>query len=215
MAAINPSTFSRKQTLDLRSAMVAAIAKRLKAAVFPTKSGGPTVKFAQVFEHWPDYTQKYVATTAAVMPAQWPYDAARLTPSLIEETWEPRGKVGLGLYALADISADFEIYLRSPSDFERSVFIAGLEQLWVADEVLMDPVAGARYGVVIEMPEYWGVCAGFALKSVRVLDDENKAMREHREAIVTLTGQATQVKLAPVRPMTLKIKVNPDLAPDC
>lgn len=203
---ITVEQYSRKQSLNVRAAMVRAIAERLRNAKFPKPRGG-FIQFSQVFEHWPDYPERSTAIVAAVLPSPVRYDAARLTPSLIDETWEPYGEVGFGLYRLADIDAEFEIQIRCPTDAERSVVLAGMETLWVADEVLMDPIAGARYGVIICMPEYFGVAAGFALKDMRVLDDENRAVREHREAIMTIFGQATQVKLAPVRPMSPVVKL--------
>lgn len=207
--AKTPQQYSRSQSLDLRAAMATALAKKLRETEFPTPAGG-TIRFAEVFDAWPRYTDRHVAPAACVLPSSWIYDAARMTPTLLEDTWEPKGAVGFGLYKLADITADFDIMIRAPSDAERSVLIAGLEQIWVAPEVLMDPLQGARYGVLLEMPEYWNVCAGFALKSARVLDDETRAMREHREAILTVTGQAPQVKLAPVRPLSLTVRVISD-----
>jgi hypothetical protein len=189
--------------------MALALARKLRAAVFPRPSGGQ-LRFAEVFESWPDYTQRFVPPAACVLPGSWPYDAARMTPTLLEDTWEPHGDVGFGLYKTADISADFEINIRATSDAERAVLLAGLEDIWVADEVLMDHISGARYGVLIEMTEYWGVCAGFALKSARVVDNEDMAIRNHREAIITVTGQAPQVKLAPVRPLKLTVRIDSD-----
>lgn len=203
------SQYSRKQTLDVRSAMATAIARKLRDSVFPRGSGG-SIKFAEVFESWPSYEQRYVPPSACVLPTPTLYDAARLTPTLLEDTWEPPGDVGFGLYQLADIEVEFEINIRAASSAERSDIIAGLEQAWVADGILMDQVAGARYGILLEMPEYWGLCAGFSLVSARTLDDEDKAMREHREAVLSVKGVASQVTLRPVRPLNLTVRVDMD-----
>jgi len=186
-----------------------ALAKRLRDTDFPRASGG-SFRFAEVFSSWPSYEQRYVPPSACVLPTPTIYDAARLTPTLMEDTWEPPGDIGFGLYKLADIEAEFEVNIRTASATERSDIIAQVEQMWVADGLLMDHAAGARYGILLEMPEYFGVCAGFSLKSARVLDDEDRAMREHREAIITLMGVAPQVTVRAVRPLTLTVRLDPD-----
>lgn len=206
--AIAPAGYSRSQTLDVRAAMAHALARRLTEATFDRPDGG-IIKFANVFTDWPSFTDRYISPSACILPTGWAYDAARLTPSLIEETWEPKGKPGFGLYRTADINTNFDIIIRAASDRERSDVLIGVENLWTSDNGLMDD-AGARYGLVVDMPEYWSVCAGFALLSARVIDDEDRAMREHREAILTVTGQAPQVKLGPVRPMRLTVRLDPD-----
>jgi len=201
-----PPTYSRSQTLDLRSAMSRAVAKRLREAEF-FKPGGGTMRFAQVFDHWAEYQQRYIANTAAVVPSESLYDAARLTPTLLEDTWEPRGEVGVGLYKTADIETEVKVLMRCPTEAERAAFIAGVEDLWVSEQVLMDHEAGPRYGVLLPMVEYWSICAGFALKAIRVIDDEQRAMRDRWEAEILIAGQAPQVKLGPVRPLRLTVRM--------
>jgi hypothetical protein len=203
---IDLSAYSRSQTLDARAAMARAVVKKLQRMMFRDPYGH-SVQLAEVFEAWPSAGDRFIPPAAVVLPGPWLYDAARLTPTLMEDTWEPRGQRGWGLYKLADISLDFEILIRAASDAERSVIVQGFEVAWVADEVTSDPVEGARYGIVLPMPEYWGICAEFALKSARVLDDEDRAMREHREVIFTINGVAPQVKVAPVRPMSPTVRV--------
>jgi hypothetical protein len=198
--------YSRSQRLDVKQAMATAIANYLRSLRFPRASGGEFA-FAQVFEEWPDYEQRFVPPSACVLPTPTLYAPARLTPTLMEDTWEIRGEPGFGLYKLADIEADFEINVRAPSGAERSDIIAGIEQAWVAADLLMDHSSGARYGIELAMPEYWGLCATFALLSARVLDNEDMAMKAHREAVLTLSGVAPQVKLGPVRPMNMNIRL--------
>lgn len=189
--------------------MAATLARHLREVEFPIPSGG-SFRFAEVFDVWPRYTDRNVSPAACVLPSSWLYDAARLTPTLLEETWEPQGGVGFGLYKLADITLDFEINIRAPSAPERSAILMGIETAWVDPDVLMNQETGARYGVVLPMPEYWGVCAGYSLKSARILDDAGSSMREQREAIMVVTAQAPQVKLASVRPLRLTVKIDAD-----
>lgn len=198
--------YSRSQSLDIKQAMASAVARYLRSLRFPRASGG-SFAFSQVFEEWPEYEQRYVPPSACVLPTPTIYAPARTTPTLLEDTWEIRGEPGFGLYKLADIEADFEINVRAPSNAERSDIIMGIEQIWVAEEVLMDHSSGARYGIELPMPEYWGLLATFALRSARVLDNEDMAMKGHREAILTLQGAAPQVKLGLVRPLNLNVKL--------
>lgn len=204
--SISRSLYSRKQTLDVRSAMARALVTRLRALEVLLPEGG-TTKFGAVYETWPDPEDAYVAPcTATVLPSPYPFEASQLTPALLEETWEPQGLPGFGLYKLAEVVADFEILIRCPTAEERRVFLAAMETAWVEPGLLMDSVNGPRYGIVLPMPEYWSVCAVFSQKSLRILDDEDRAMREHREAVLTVTGQAPQVKLDRVQPMKLSIR---------
>ena len=205
--AFTREQYGRKQTLDVRSAMAVALARRLREAEFLAPVGG-AFRFSEVFESWPDYGQRYVPPAACVLPSPVIYDAARLTPTLMEDTWEPQGGVGFGLYKTADIAADFEVNIRTASAAERNIVMAAVENLWTVDGMLMDQEAGPRYGIVVAMPEYFGVCAGFALKSARVIDNEDMAMREHREVVLVVNGQAPQVKLGPVRPMNLTVRLS-------
>lgn len=194
-----------KATLDLKAAMAKALATRLLGLFFVPPSGG-LIQFTRVYDQWPSFPDNYVSPVAAVLPTPTRYDASRMTPALLEDTWEPKHQVGCGLYKLADVEADFEILVRTASVEERTVIMAGVEESFQSDGVLMDPL-GAIYGVNLPMPEYWNLVAGFALKASRVLDDEDRAMREHREAVFTVTGWAPQVKLAPVRPMRPTVRL--------
>lgn len=200
------AAYPRKQTLDVRAAMAQALAQRINDAYYPTQDG-QQLQFAEVFSRHPDPEDAWRAPgTACVLPAAYPMEAARLTPSLIECTWEPAGMPGLALYQVAEIVSDFDIQIKCPTDAERGAFIAGLESMWVSDAGMMEP-DGARYGITLNLPEYWGLSATFSLKSVRVIDDAQSAMTQGREAVVTVTGQAAQVVLRHVRPMNLTVRV--------
>lgn len=200
------ANYSRSATLDIRSAMALALVRKIDAAEFTAQDGTP-LRFAEVFDNWPTYQDTYRAPgTACVLPGDMPLEASRLTPSLMEDTWEPAGMPGLALYQLAEVNTSFDIAIKCPSIAERQVFLAGLENMWNHDDLLLDD-AGARYGVSLPLPEYWGVDAVFSLKSVRLQDDENSAMREQREAVITVTGQAPQVVLRRVQPMTLTVRM--------
>jgi hypothetical protein len=200
------SSYPRTQTMSLRAALAAALVRHLQELEMPTPSGG-VVRFDHVFGSWAEYEDRYSGAAAAVLPGEYTYGDARMSPTLLKETWEPKGQIGWGLYKLADFEGQFRIQLRAPTDAERDVLIAGVEDAWVAREVLMDHADGARYGIVLPLDEYWGVLAEFSLRRGEILDDTNSAMREQNEAILTVSAYAPQVKLAPVRPMRLTVRV--------
>lgn len=198
------SSYPRTRTQSLRAAMAEAIATRLYALRFDVP-GGPTM-FAEVYAAWPDPESHYVTPAAVVLPGPGTYEDAGLTPTLLDDTWEPQGRPGWGLYKTAELVVPFEVQVRCPTDAERDVVVATVEDSWIADGVLMDHRDGPRYGVVLEMPGYWGTCASFSLLSSRVMDDAEGVMRGQREATFQITGRAAQVKLGPVQPLKVTVR---------
>ena len=65
---------------------------------------------------------------------------------------------------------------------------------------------GARYGLVRASPEYYGLDGRFALLSGSVIDNEDTAMREKRDAVFTISARIPKVQVGPVWPMALKIE---------
>jgi len=183
--------------------MALALTRHLAALRF--SSGAGQFMFAEVFDEWPSYSQKYIAPSAAVLPGSWTYGDAYLTPTLMEDTWEPKGERGFGLYKLSEIEVTLEVSMRTNSTAEREAIVAIVEQSFRHPELLMSQ-AGARNGILLPMPEYYGLCARFALLSGRVIDDEDRAMRENRDAILNVSAQATQVAVGPVSPLNLKVR---------
>jgi len=55
------------------------------------------------------------------------YGAAVLTPVLIEDTWEPKGEPGWGLWKTAEAEVEFELSFRTTSAVERGKLILGIE----------------------------------------------------------------------------------------
>ena len=201
--------YSRTATLDLRSAMALSLARFLRDKVFFNPG---QFQFAQVFEDWPSYLKRFVSPSACVLPGSWIYADALMTPHLLEKTVEPMNEAGemlaegFGLYKLSEMEVTLEVSLRASSVAERSSIILGLEDKFRAPRLLMDDAAGPRYGIIVEMPEYYGMCARFALQSARVVDDEDRAMREQRDAVFVISGQAPQVTVGPVAPLSVVIR---------
>lgn len=202
--AFNRNQYSRKRSKSLRAAMAEALQTKLLLARFD-RGDGTTFPMAEVYPAWPDPEDHYVYPSAVVLPGSAVYEDSGMTPTLLECTWEPEGQAGFGLYKTSELVATYEIQVRAPTDSERDLLVAGLEDMWIADGVLMDHVDGPRYGILLDLPAYWGITSTFSLQTVRILDNEESAQRQHREAVLSVTGRASQVKLGPVQPMKLTI----------
>lgn len=200
--------YSKSQTMSARRAMQTALARHIKDLRLPNGRG-----FTQVFTDWPAYEGKYVPPTAVVMPAAgWKYADWSTSPTLLEDTAEPidptTGQIigaGWGLYKLAEIEMDLEITFSAQDNVLRDEVLAFLEEQFVAPDVLMDEINGPRYGIIVHMPEYFGLSCRFALSEGRVIDDEGTAMRDKREAVLTISAQAPHVKVGPVKPLILTV----------
>lgn len=188
--------------------MALAMRRHLEGLQFFNANG--SFQFAQVFEEWPSYIDRYVPPSACVLPGEWKYSDWAYTEHLLEDTWEVRGEPGFGLYKLAEIECDLEISLRTNSIAEREVIVLGIEESFMANGLLMNDAAGPRYGILLPMPEYYGLSARFALTDARVIDDEERSMREQRDAVLVISGQAPHVKVGPVFPLKLRIRLEVD-----
>lgn len=202
--------YSRKATTNARRAMALALKRHLEGLEFFNPD---RFQFSQVFDSWPSYIQRYVPATACVLPGRWEYGDAYLTPVLMEETWEPAGEQGFALYKMAEIEVFLEVSMRTDSVDEREAIILGVESSFRDPNMLMSDPAGARYGILLPLPEYYGCKARFQLISGSVIDDEDRAMRENRDAIMVVQAEATQVVVGPVAPLQLKFrqKIGPEV----
>lgn len=195
--------FSRKATTNLRRAMALALKRHLECLAFENLD---TFQFSAVFDNWPSYLERYVPASACVLPGRWTYGDAYLTPVLLEDTWEPKGELGFALYKTSELEVQLEVSIRTDSVDEREAIILGVENSFVDPDLLMADPAGARYGILLPLPEYYGCNARFQLIGGSVIDDEDRAMRENRDAIMTVRAEASQVVVGPVRPLALKFR---------
>jgi hypothetical protein len=201
---ISKEEYSRTATQDVRGAMASALAEYVAGLVFQLDDGN-TLKFAQVFAEWPSYLNRAVDPSACILPGSWKYGDALLTPTLLESTWEPQGGDGWGLYQTAEAEVELELSFRATNTVERGQLILGLEEAFQHTEVLMNQ-QGAANRIVLPLTTYYGLSARYSLLSGRSIDSEEQAMREQRDAILTISAQAPKVKLGPVHPMSLTIR---------
>ncbi len=104
--------YSKKATRDVRNAAALALARHLATLTF---EGTEHQRFTEVFDEWPAYLNRYRPPAACVLPAGWKYGDWSFTPTLLEDTWEPKGQQGFGLYKTAELECEMEVSLRTLS----------------------------------------------------------------------------------------------------
>jgi hypothetical protein len=203
---ITPEQFSRHAMTDLETAISLAVARTLSVP-FPGPGGVGKIAFTQIFEDWPSFESEYTDPSGVILPDEpLVYGPSHLVPHLLEDTWEPVGEPGLGLYELCEASRDLGFQYRSGSAAERNALKAGIETAFVVPEVTLAPVAGERYGILATMPEYWGLTVRLAIADSIKLDDADSAAKNIWEGRATIRAQAKLVKLAVVQPFRVRIK---------
>ena len=193
--------FSRKASIGVRNALALALARLVQDMTFP---GSQAQSFAVVYDEWPDFLDTGVFPAACILPGEFRYADSQMTPRLLEDTWEPKGMPGWGLQKTAELQTEFQLVIRTNLAGERAQLMQAVEDLFQPQDNLMDQT-GPRYGLVVPLPEYYGVNGRFALLSGAVIDNEDTAMREKRDAAFTISASAPKVQVAPVWPMALQV----------
>jgi len=202
--AFSREDYSRKQTVDLTTAMSQAIADRLTACAWPGPGGQGTIQLKRVFTDWPTFNDEFVPPSGCILPdPPLVYGPSHPTPRLLEETWEPQGQLGFGLYELQEATRDVEVVVRAPTSAERQALLAGIETTFQDPRLLMWR-RGARNGVFVPMPGYFGIPCRLTFLSSQKHDDQDTAARNQNEATFVVRAEAKHVMLGPVAPFTLK-----------
>jgi len=196
--------YSRTATLDARDALALGLKRIVQEIRFPSFE---TDRFAEIYDEWPSFNESMVVPAAAVLPGEFRYEdwGHAAGPHLLEDTWEPKGKPGWGLYRTAEVAMEMQLTIRTNLPAERAVLMRAVEDAFQAPRLLMQQ-DGARYGLVRVIPEYYGLDGRFALLSGSVVDNEDTAMREKRDAVFTISARIPKVQVGPVLPMALKIE---------
>lgn len=214
--------YSRSASVDLETAISLAV-KAAISGTFPGPGGKGKVAFSETFEDWATFEDNFVTPAAAVLPQdELLYGPSHLTPALLEDTWEPPGEAGFGLYELSEGSREVHVQIRSSNQQERNALKAGVEGAFVRPSVLMVPApvspassaqddltnkdSGVRYGLIVRVPEYWNLPVRLELLGSRKLDDSEHAARNQWEAEFRIAAQASHVVLRPVRPFRVKVR---------
>lgn len=204
---LTPEQYSRSATVDLETAISLAVVRTVDRD-FTGPGGVGKIRFTQVHEDWPSFEDSFTTPAAAVLPGdELKYGPSHLTPVLLEDTWEVKGEPGLGLYELAEASREFQLEYRGSTSAERNALKAGVETAFVTDEVLVAPPGGARYGVLVAVPEYWGLNVRLSITGSSKLDDQELAAKNIWMGRATILAQAKLVKLAIVQPFRVRVTV--------
>ena len=193
--------FSRKASIGLRNALAVALGRLVQDLTFP---GSQAQNFAAVYDEWPDFLETGVFPAACILPGEFKYTDSQMTPALLEETWEPQGMPGWGLQKTAELQTDFQLVVRTNLPGERAQLMQAVEDLFQSQGNLMD-TTGPRYGLLVTLPEYYGISARFTLLSGSVMDNEDTAMREKRDASFIVSARAPKVQVTPVWPLALSV----------
>lgn len=204
---ITREQYSRRATQPIAVAVAMGLQRLILAQRFTGAGGIGTIAFDEVFEEWPSVEDWNLANAACVLPFELVYGDEYPTPTLLEDTWEPKGDYGFGLYVLSDASAEaIDVELRAPTKAERDALLMGLEGMFGAPRPTLQQPESARSGVTMILDEYFGLPARvYRLKSA-ILDDADRAIRNAWEARVTLAVQTKQVVLDPVAPLKIRFE---------
>ena len=200
--------YSRRATMDVRDACAAALKRHIAGLRF--HGSADTDRFAIVDDDWPTYNDRQVVPAACVEPGAWKYGAWSTTPTLLEDTWEPQGMPGWGLWKVAELEADFVLACRTNLPAERKVLVKAIEDSFEG----RGQEIGERYGLILPLPDYYGLKVRFAITGGQIIDTEDKAARSQKDAVFTISVQANKVQVRPVFPMALNITKQVGLGTD-
>lgn len=212
---ITRAQYSRKKTLSIERAIPAALCRYMLDRQFPGPGGVGMIQFADAFPEWAEYEDKAVGPALSVIQVgRLTYASTPMTPTLLEETWEPEGFPGLGLYLRGTVEVTFKLNVRAQTPMERSALISGIQELFVAPDtldpagepgILMNSVQGSREGVLLELCEYYGMPARLSLIDSGNADSEDSNIRDRIEGDVLVQAQTNFVSLGKVQPFTVSI----------
>jgi hypothetical protein len=201
--------YSRSACMDVRDACAIALSRVI--AEIDTVIAGQEVKFSSVFDEWPSFEDKYVSPAACILaPPEWSYDDSGSAPKLLERDTIESIDTGetdppsFGLYKTAEMVDEFAVSIRAGSTAMRSLLKLAIEDAFQTRNVTMDPNV-PPYGLLLPLPEYWGLTARASLKAGMNSDNEDSAARNQREATFTVRMQAPKVQLGAVYPFTATI----------
>ena len=196
--------------MDVRDACALALSRVIQA--IDKVIAGERVKFNHVFDEWPVFDDKYDPPAACVLaPPEYEYGDSNFVPRLLEDSIQtlagtvPKGEApSFGLYKTAEMIDSYFLAIRAGSAAMRSVLKLAVEDAFQSPTSPTD-WTGPRYGILLQLPEYWGLTARASLLRASNVDSEDAAMRNQREATFTVRIQAPKVQLVAVHPFTATI----------
>jgi hypothetical protein len=202
---MNASDYPHKATMDVRDACALALSRVILA--IDKVIDGEHVKFNHVFDEWPADSEQFDPPAACVLaPPSWDYSESSYVPHLLEDTVIQIGPTppAYGLYKTAEMLDKFTLAIRATTTIQRSLLKLVVEEAFQLPNVMQDP-QGQRYGLLLDLPEYWDLKARASLLGGSNSDSDDAAMRNQREATFVVSIQADKVQLGEVYPMALTV----------
>jgi len=182
-----PTAYTGDQETDARTALTRGLAEYLSMLSFKAP-GGRELRFDKVLDTWAEpedgakYPRAIVTGTGSGI-----YDASSLTPDKPTTRNQLPAPDGRYLISSCVFVQDLSVEVWANDPPARRAIVAGLESAF-------NPV-DFMYGFVLELPFYFNERATFSLKDMAYPDNEQDAMRRHRNAVFTVTGEVPVVNL--------------------
>jgi hypothetical protein len=181
-----PIIYTANRETDARTSLTRGLAEYLEGLT-TNAQGGRQIQLRRVYSSWaePEDEARYPAAYVS-SPGEGQYDASRFTPTVdhTERIAQPDGRY---VVHLAEFVATLAVEVWANDPQERMQLAAAIEDAF-------NPL-DYRYGMLLDLPHYYGLRADYAVQSMRYQDTEVDAMRRYRLAIFTLTASVPVVRL--------------------
>jgi len=197
-----PIVYTANRECDARTAITRGLAEYLSGMTIDSV-GGRRNALRKVFQTWPDAEDEAVYPSAVVlMRGVAAYDSSRFVPGINDREKLPAPD-GRYVSTVAEMVGDLTVELWCNDSSERADLVAAFEEELVPYDDM--------YGLMLDLPHYYGNRAVYELKDVQYIDDEQTAMQRYRKALFTLTAQMPVVRLRsyPMAKPRVVIEVNP------
>jgi hypothetical protein len=178
--------YSATRECDARTAITRGLAEYLEGLTVDSV-GGRRNMLRKVYQTWAEPEDEAVFPSAVVlMSGSASYDASRFTPGVAtsEQLPPPDSRY---VSAVAEMTGEITVELWCNDPTARAELTAALEEALIPYDEM--------YGLMLDLPHYYGVRAVYELKSVQYPDNETTAMQRYRKALLTLSAQMPVVRL--------------------
>lgn len=178
-------TPTARQECDARTAITRGLARYLAGLEVQGNAGRVLTFGGRVGESWADpeiQAQFPSAVVLGIGPAQ--YDASRLVPSTVGQLALPDGRA---ILASSELAMTVALDVWATDSRARAALVAGLE-------AALSPVEW-RYGLLLDLPFYFGARASYEPQSIEYQDSEDGATRRYRRALITLAASVPVYRL--------------------
>ena len=182
-----PPVLTSRQACDAKTALARGLAEYCGTLEVAGAQGRP-VRFARVFEAWPQAEEKIDMPAAVVLiPTPGTYDPKGLSQPIasVDRLGNPDGRY---LACQSEMSVDLHLAVWADDPAMRSALTGMLEDAFAP----VDWMAGFS----LDLPFYCGARAIYELKTSSFDDSEENAARRNRIATFTLRGRVPVIRIA-------------------